>query len=561
MTRIPNSADVGSLGLPPPAVDRICMAKALVLFGGLWLAFVGLCALGDVRQWATCSWLGLAFVAVGLGVWRLLGGHRWELYLLLFLVGLSLFRIGYVVTVPNELSGDEALYWDCSRKLDWCYVTVGPGVAICIWCTRMLLGNTVLGVRAAAIVLSFASSLVLYFLGRRLYDRKVGILSAAMLQVTPIYAFYGLGMTTDPPLIFLWLLSLLLLHRAWKSGAPLDWILLGLAVGGGILTKYTMAIFFLPALLLLLLSPARRQLLAPWPYLAFALCLAAVSPVVVWNARHGWVNIFHNVGHIHLEQGLQASLRSLAEFVGSQLGIITPLLLPMMIWASVKWRKQDPLCFWFSLLPLVLFLLKSLQGQVLANWALCCYLAALVSFSAYFLARRHELNVHLRRLTDAAVVVAGVGTIILFIVPMLTFPHNLDPLGKFRCGSVQLGHDVARFSQELKPQRFIFSDRYMTAALLGFYVDGQPDTYCVDLGRRINEFDTWPTFHDLVHYDAILVLGSDVGMPKPLQDRFKSYQKHLVKVRSSVGGVERTYSIFLCRDFQGMARVMPARYN
>jgi hypothetical protein len=561
MTRIPNSADARSLGLPPLAVDRVSMTKALALFGGLWLAFVGLGALGAGRQWATASWFGLAFVTVGLLVWRLLGGHRWELYLLLFLVGLSLFRIGYVVAVPNELSGDEALYWDCSRKLDWCYVTVGPGVAICIWCTRMLLGNTELGVRAAAIVLSFASSLVLYFLGRRLYDRKVGVLSAAMLQVTPVYAFYGIGMTTDPLLIFLWLLSLLLVHRAWRSGAPLDWALLGLAVGLGLLAKYNMAIFLLPAFLLLLLSPARRQLLTAWPYLGFALCMAVVSPAVVWNARHGWVNIYHNLGHIHLEQGLQVSLGSFAEFVGSQLGIVTPLLLPMMIWASVKQRKRNPLCFWFFLLPLALFLLKSLQGRVLANWALCCYLAPLVSFTAYFLVRRHELNVHVRRLTDAAVVVAILGTIALPMVPLLTFPPHLDPLGKFRRGSVQLGHDVARFCRELKTQRFVFSDHYMTAALLGFYVDGQPNTYCVDLGRRINEFDMWPTFHNLVHYDAILVLHGDTDMPQRLRDRFTSYRKRLVKARSLVGSVENTYSVFLCRDFQGMVRVIPTRYN
>jgi hypothetical protein len=543
----------------PAAGDNVGWAKASALLVAPWLIFTAFCVL-STRQFAAPSLFVLFFSVAALSIWMLCGRRPQELYLLAFLATLSVLRIGYVTGVPIPLSGDEALFWDCSRRLDWCFVTKGPGAPLCIWCTRMLLGNTELGVRGAAIVLSFAASLVLYLLGRRLYGRKVGILSAVLLQIVPIYAFHGVAMTTDPPLIFLWLLSLLLLHRAWTGGRGLDWMLLGLAAGLGILTKYTMAVFFLPTLFFVLLS-SRRLLMSVWPYIALLVCLAVISPLVIWNAQHQWVNILHNIGETHIANGVQVSLRDFGEFFGSQLGVVTPLLLPMIIWASIKLRRQEPLCFWFTVVPLGLFVLKSLQGPVLANWALCSYLAALVSFSMYFLARRRLLSIRLRRLADAAVIVAAAMTIMLYIVPVLPLPRGLDPFKRVRSGAVQLGHEVARLSQQLKPQRFIFSNNYMTASLLGFYVDGQPYTYCVDLGRRVNEFDVWPTFHCLVHYDAILVLKGDVEMPKPLQDRFKSYRKQLLEVLSSLGGEKKTYSVFLCRDFQGMVRVMPTRYN
>jgi undecaprenyl-diphosphatase len=425
----------------------------------------------------------------------------------------------------------------------------------------MALGSTELGVRASAIILSFGSSLVLYLLGSRLYNPRVGVFSAILFQVTPIFAFYGIGMTIDPPFIFMWLLSLLLMHWAWKTASPLSWGLLGLAVGVGILCKYTMAAFFLPALLLLVFSPARRQLLSPWPYLALVLCLAVISPLVVWDLHHSWVNFFHNIGQPRMSMGLRVSPVNFLAFVGSQLGVITPLLLVMMVWALFKLRRQDPLSFWFSIPLLFLFLIKSIQGNVQPNWALCCYLTGLISFSAYFLDCFSTLNIRRRRLTITAIAVAVCATIFLHVVCLIPFPSNLDPFKKVRRGSVQLGHVVARLAQNLKPQRFIFSDGYMTASLLAFYVDGQPTTYCVNLDRRINEFDVWPTFHDLLGYDAVFVLRGDKNMPDQLKDRFQEYQKHLVRTRSTVGGIENIYSVFLCHDFKGMERVTPTRYN
>jgi len=116
-------------------------------------------------------------------------------------------------------------------------------------------------------------------------------------------------------------------------------------------------------------------------------------------------------------------------------------------------------------------------------------------------------------------------------------------------------------AEELKLQRFIFSDGYMTASKLALYVDGQPTTYCVNLGRRVNEYDIWPTFHNLLHYDAVLVIPGDSDMPDQLKDRFQNYKKHLVRVRSAVGGTENIYSVFLCYDFKGMTIVVPSRYN
>ena len=548
-------------GHPLQSADKIGTVKALLFLCGPWLIFAAVCAISTGRQATNCLLFGLALTAACVIAWRVLGSGRLVLYLLTFLVSLALFRIWYIVGVPNELSGDEALYWTCSRHLDWCYVTKGPGVAFCIWCSRMLLGDTELGVRAPAIIFSLGDSLILYLLAGRLHNQKVGVLSAVLFQFIPVFAFLGLAMTTDPLFVFMWLLALLFMHRAWTTGSALSWVLTGLAVGVGILCKYTMAAFLLPALLLLVFSSARRQLLTPWPYLGLLVCLAATAPLIIWNSNHGWINIFHNAGQTKVSSGLQILPAKFFEFVGSQLGIITPLLLVMMVWAVFKLRGTDPLSFWFSIPLMFLFMLKSIQGKVQPNWALCCYLTGIISFSVYFLERFKALKVGLRRLTVAAVALAVCFTILMHTACLIPFPPDMDPLKKVRLGSVGLGHEVARLTEDLSPHYFIFSDRYMTASLLAFYMDGHPTTYCVNLNRRINDYDFRPTFHDLIGYDAIYVTPGDRNMPVELRDKFAQYHKHLVKTKSAIGSIENIYSVFLCSDFKGMKLEMPTRYN
>jgi hypothetical protein len=548
-------------GNPLQLADSVGTVKALLFLCGPWVIFAGICAISAGKQTLNCWLFGLAITAVCTAAWKLLGSGRLVLYMLTFLVSLALFRIWYLVGVPNELSGDEALYWTCSRHLDWCYVTKGPGVAFCIWCSRMLLGDTELGVRAPAVIFSLGSSLILYLLGRRLHNPRVGVLSAVVFQVIPVFAFLGLAMTTDPLFVFMWLLALLFMLRVWQTGSALSWVLTGLAVGTGILCKYTMAAFLLPALLLLVFSPARRQLLTPWPYLGLLVCLAATASLIIWNANHDWINFFHNAGQTKVSSGLRILPGKFFEFVGSQLGIITPILLIMMVWAAIKLRRSDPFSFWFSVPLMVLFTLKSIQGKVQPNWALCSYLTCIISFSAYFPARFTALSVGLRRLTVTAVALAVCFTIFMHTACLIQFPPDLDPLKKVRLGSVELAREVTLLSNDLGPRRFIFTDKYMTSSLLAFYMEGRPTTYCVNLGRRINDYDLRPGFHDFIGYDAIYVTPGDKSMPDKLIDKFAQYEKRLVKVKSTVGSIENVYSVFICRDFKGMERKIPTRYN
>jgi undecaprenyl-diphosphatase len=392
---------------------------------------------------------------------------------------------------------------------------------------------------------------------------------------------------------------------------------MGLTVGLGFLSKYTMAAFFISALLYLLTRPeGRRHLRTPWPYIAVLVAAAAMSPVLYWNWRHDWVNIYHNMGHVVRpgadsvpgESLLQYIWRLVVRaaincplFIGGQLGAVSPLLLVFLIVAAIRRRRIDGLSFWFSVPLFALFVLKSLQGEVLPNWALAAYLTGLIAFAAYYLRDLARFSKHIRRLVVAAVVVAAVCSSLVYypMKPLALWrqcatslggalgvnPHKLgadaNPMKKIR-GWADLAAEVDLLRPQMQKPYFICSDKYPISSCLAFYLQDHPRTYCVyekrppgqkgkgRLERRMNQFDIWEkeahdagkeTYGDFVGQDAIFVTDKpeeNKDLPSQLQAAFASCEKHIVVKSKDDFGYD--YIIFICHDFKGMKVELPENY-
>ncbi len=171
--------------------------------------------------------------------------RRLTVILGLILASMAAFRAYYIIFGPLDLSPDETHYWEWTRHPSLSYYSKGPMVAWLITIGTAIFGNTEFGVRAPAIVLSLLSSLLLYILGRDMYDQKTGFFAAVLFQIIPLYSAYGIIMTIDPPFIFFWLLALYQMRRILKNDTVINWALLGMIIGTGMLAKYTMAFFII----------------------------------------------------------------------------------------------------------------------------------------------------------------------------------------------------------------------------------------------------------------------------------------------------------------------------
>ena len=524
--------------------------------------------------------------------------------LFLCLLLFSLFRIYYILHGPLDLTPDEAHYWEWSRRLDWSYYSKGPVIAYLIYMGTSLFGDSVFGIRIMAVICSALSSIFLYILGKKLYDESVGLFSAVFLQIIPLFSTYGVIFTIDAPFILFWIVSLLLFSKATiipqrlredplftnhksnhvhppaprnnhesksdegreekKDFSLVYWCLLGVTVGLGLLTKYTMAFFYLCALLFLLFSKdLRRVLFTKGPYIGLIISLLVCSPVIIWNATHDWVTFKHTAGQAHIAEGFQISLKSFFEFIGSQIGVLSPILFVLMALSIWKLRKnrEGALLFWFSIPVLIFFILKSIQAKVQANWALPGYITWIVAFSSYYMKRFITLGKAMQILIVSALMLSLAVTSVAHYTSIVNLPVKLDPTARLR-GWQELGEEITRIYEEMSATRpvFIFSDSYQVSSQLAFYVKGHPVTYCINLGRRMNQYDVWPGFQDLIHYDAIYVSVGDNMFPQELAPAFRKVEKRVLKAYTKKHVELRDYSIFRCYDFKGLKEEKPVTF-
>lgn len=504
-----------------------------------------------------------------------------------------LLSIGFLANVfylvhncPIDLSGDEAQYWDWSRRLDLCYYSKGPVVALIIRASCALFGDTMPAVRFPALLLGIGTSLTTYFLTRRLFKSDRLALGAVALSATmPLFIAGSILMTIDAPMFLAWALATyfaaIALFDSEQRRWP--WIAMGLSIGCGALAKYG-ALLWLPSLLVFLLIDAksRKLLRSPWPWIAVLVALACLSPCVVWNFRHDWVSFKHVATSTGASQsgGFKFQLSTL-EFFASQIAVVGPPLFVLMIAAVIFAirRRDDPRSremLFLASIGVTFFLfnaIDSLFAKTQVNWPAPTYFT-LTILAAYFISRARWKR---WRGWVYATVLIGVATMIVsrsesmlmrMLKPVASAVNrdgkkpvidlaNVDPLERVRGWRI-LG-DAISLQREIlgEDESFILCDDYQQTAEAAFYSRGQPRTYCAGpyFGKRLSQYDMWPDrrLHDnpeLIGKDAVYV-GKGGSLPKEVEAAFDRTER-LKPIPIIVAGVEvKSLKLWRCYGFKG----------
>lgn len=519
-------------------------------------------------------------------------------YLIIFITLITLFRLWYIWQGPLDLSPDEAHYWEWSRRLDWSYYSKPPMVAYTIALFTGLGGNNEFSVRLGAVIISVIVTILLYVITKDIFQSERAALNAAILpNLTPLYTAGSILMTTDPLLILFWGVTIFLLWRALTLQRLLYWYLAGISTGMGLLSKYTMFFIYPCVLLYLILSKVdsfwlkRKEL-----YIAGAIGIGLFSPVVIWNARHDWVTVRHTMGQAHIMNGFTVSIGSFFEFIGSQAAVLTPLIFIGLLYGI--WRcgrtgftshhqeatryfyakgettgagftgmdKAYLLLFFTSAPVLVLFLLKALQGKVQANWAVPAYFTAFIATAGVYDRIYRTRGVGIKVVVIAALLLGGFITALSYDTRLIRYvgidlSPRLDPTSRL-IGWEELGNRVGVVLQEmsLKNKTIIFSDTYQVASELAFYVPGNPTTYNINLGRRMNQYDLWPGFYGFKGMDGLYVKWGSVDLDKGVEDTFERCEKEPTFYIYRNGRTVRGFTIFRCYNFKGMKEEKGERY-
>jgi hypothetical protein len=132
--------------------------------------------------------------------------------------------------------------------------------------------------RIASGVLGTLAVWLLYLAGARLFDRRSGLLAAALMAVAFLPVFYGKLALNDSPTLAPVCLCLWASAGVARFGRRRDFALAGLGLGLAAATKYTGGIVIVPLLVAgasRVCTPGRRWRAALWLVLAGAIALAA----------------------------------------------------------------------------------------------------------------------------------------------------------------------------------------------------------------------------------------------------------------------------------------------
>lgn len=460
-------------------------------------------------------------------------GRCWRLALGL-VAGITLVRVVALLVWGIELVGDEAHYWEWSRRLDLSYYSKGPGVAWVIAAGTALFGDTEFGVRIGAVVSSALTMLALAWLGKRIGGARVGLYAVGAWIAMPVFHGTAMLMTIDGPYVLCWTVALCFAvvaaqRMAVGKGAGGALFCFSAAVGIGFLFKYT--VLFLPAGLAVYALVARKRLVwtggsiagAAVGLVVFGVC---ISPVLIWNAEQGWPTIAHLLGHLGLAGGDLAHKDAgdgwsydpvwTLEYVGAQIGLIGPLVVVMLGMGAKRLRSGgavDGLLAWSGVPIVVVYGLVSLVTDVEGNWPIAGYagLSLLVARAAPGAMDRWRAQVDRWRAAGSSDragifrkqpetwfqlgwhwslgygIAGGVGILMIAGAARLPVIGDFVPMHRLSGGGA-LAEEVVGLAGD---DAVIIAERYDTASLIAFYGAGRPRVLCASwvIGDRRTAYD------------------------------------------------------------------------
>lgn len=287
-------------------------------------------------------------------------------------LALVVFVLHLVVNVvtPYGAHRDELLYLAMGRHLRLLHMDFPPLIAMMANIER-LFGDSLVAIRLfPAVAHAVLVLLAARFAGAFGGDRFARILAAATIAVVPVFMRPGV---LFQPVVFdqlWWTLGLLMLLRAGRAAEPSAarraWLLFGVVFGIGLLTKFSILLFGAATFIGILMTPLRRSLATPWPWLAAAIALLIGMPSIA-----GQVNLhFPVIGQMKDLDAGQLQRVGWLDFVTGQLFMVG-LGFPLAVAGVVRLLRRG-----------------SDRGERLVGWTTvsCFMLLLLLHGKAYYAA-------------------------------------------------------------------------------------------------------------------------------------------------------------------------------
>lgn len=202
----------------------------------------------------------------------------------------------------------------------------------------------------------------------------MALIASLAFTLTPLAFASTFLATTDCGMLFFWTLASTIVVGDLMEGRQFRFPLIGLFIGLGVLFKWTILILW-PPVLAYAIYYKRVSLKS----LTIGLLLTAImlAPSIAWNINHDYSGLKHVFRSVFVSnyEFIKSTPNPLS-FIGSQFGLVSPILMAFLLLALVKltplFKKLPPsisFCYVVTVLSLLSVFALSCGRKVQANWA------------------------------------------------------------------------------------------------------------------------------------------------------------------------------------------------
>jgi len=472
------------------------------------------------------------------------------------------FALGFSI----EFSVDEAHYALYAQHLAWSYFDHPPLVGWIQWPLVSLTSSEGL-IRIVPELLWVLSCLLVYQVTLEIHHfiqgRNAGYLTSSLpsantcglmavlaIIAAPMPHVLAIGLLPDTLLAPL-SLGLMYMALRWLIQDHFtlgDWIVTGILLGLAGLSKYT-AVFTAFALLLVLISARRKSFISKIGFwLALAIALIFISPVLYWNWINDWISFKYQIAH---GSGGEWLWRRLGAFIGIQIAVFGPLLimgsfifLKDCIHAT-KLSIVSLLGFFF--IPFIIFALLS-GGGGLPHWTTPAWFC-LAPFAGIGLAKawsvQHRFLIRALFIFQLALCLIGFGFVLSGGISSALIKSN--PIADLY-GWKMAGQKAAELTQATKANG-IAVQNWTLGSRAAWYAKPIP-VFVLD--QRKDQFDLW--FGQLPPGANILLINwSGMAFSAPIGDKsgFERCEPLDSLEIQRFGQILSKFDFSLCSNWQG----------
>ena len=340
--------------------------------------------------------------------------------------------------------------------------------------------------------------------GREMCGNVAGLLSVALLEGCYYYNFTTTEFNNNVTSRVWWALTILCVYQGVKRQRLLSWILAGVCLGLGMLSKYDTAILAIVMVAFSVIHPAGRKCWkTPGPAACLGAALIVFAPHVVWLFNNDFPTVNYFLNRSGSEHQWSSHILLPLKFAAAQAGAVLPILILAVPLIGFRWKLRKletdeerfnrDFLLWFAIGP---FIFVEVVGMLLGVRIRSMWGTAMWSYAGVVFMFFLQLDLNrdtIRRTLTRCAVCAGLIALV-FAGRNTALPHVRGKASRVHFPGRQLAAEVEKlYRKETGRLPEIIGGPWWEASNVAFYGQKSASVFA-DLDESINP---WMTDNEL----------------------------------------------------------------